>query len=146
MVAPEYTYLDDKIKCPKCKIEKFLEEFHLFSGCCNYCTAATTAAKNKRKAQKRFLWNNSRMTEEQYKQMVEDQGGVCAICGTPEEYGALSVDHDRRCCSSRNRSCGECIRGLLCSDCQLGVTRFYDDAGLLDRAIDYILYWNKQKE
>lgn len=51
-------------------------------------------------------------------EMLAAQGGVCAGCGkTPEENGRrLAIDHDHRCCPG-DRSCGECVRGLLCGSC-----------------------------
>lgn len=39
----------------------------------------------------------------------------CGLCG--KTTGALAVDHDHSCCPDRKRSCGACVRGLLCSDC-----------------------------
>ena len=60
------------------------------------------------------------ITEAQYNELLERQGGGCAICGrTQEENGRaryLSVDHDHRCCPGK-KSCGKCVRGLLCLRC-----------------------------
>lgn len=58
------------------------------------------------------------ITWEQYEAMLEAQGGRCAICRTdnPRGRGRWHIDHDRRCCPGR-RSCGECVRALLCSTC-----------------------------
>lgn len=69
-----------------------------------------------------------KITKEQYKQMVQAQNSVCAIClsrGTRD----LDVDH----CHST----GE-IRGLLCQDCNLGIGKFKDRTDLLDRASAYL--------
>jgi hypothetical protein len=54
------------------------------------------------------------------------QGGRCAICRRTEPGGAgdFHVDHDHACCPGR-RSCGRCVRGLLCARCNVG-------AGVLD--------------
>jgi hypothetical protein len=62
------------------------------------------------------------ITAERYEQMFADQNGVCAICKKPEDVIAfgrvrpLSVDHDHKCCAGK-KSCGSCVRGLLCSHC-----------------------------
>lgn len=66
-----------------------------------------------------------------YDEMLEAQGGKCAICGrTPEEEGRrLSVDHDHKT--------GQ-VRGLLCRNCNAALGFFQDDFHLLRRAINYL--------
>jgi hypothetical protein len=61
---------------------------------------------------------------EEYDAMYKSQDGKCAICGQPEtvtkngdKVTRLSIDHDHSCCPTRGKSCGKCIRGLLCSLC-----------------------------
>jgi hypothetical protein len=49
----------------------------------------------------------------------------------------LAVDHDHNCCPSK-KTCGKCIRGLLCMDCNRGLGYFRDDTARLDRAISYL--------
>lgn len=66
--------------------------------------------------------------------------GGCGICGIRER---LHIDHDHTCCprSKYGRggaSCGRCIRGVLCEDCNLGLGRFRDGPALLDAAIVYL--------
>lgn len=76
------------------------------------------------------------ITPEQYDNMVEERGGRCDICGEiPNKK--LYVDHDHSCCLGR-RSCGKCIRGLLCSTCNLILGTFNDDIELLKSAILYL--------
>lgn len=61
-----------------------------------------------------------KLSVEDWMAMYEQQGGVCAICGEASESRRLAVDHDRRCCPGRN-SCGECVRALLCTRCNVGL-------------------------
>jgi hypothetical protein len=67
-----------------------------------------------------------RLSVEQFETMVASRGGVCEICGKPPRVGRrLVVDHDRGCCPHA-RTCGTCIRGLLCVPCNASL-------GLLER-------------
>jgi hypothetical protein len=56
------------------------------------------------------------MTPEQYDELLQKQNGVCAICKVKPEKRLLAVDHDRGCCPGW-KSCGKCVRGLLCMVC-----------------------------
>ncbi len=62
------------------------------------------------------------LTPETFQQMLEAQGYACAICREPfEEDQLIHIDHDHACCPvparGRTRSCGKCVRGLLCVRC-----------------------------
>lgn len=92
----------------------------------------------------RRAWNYG-VPPEQYRRMLKDQRGVCAACGRAEtatsSSGAvrrLSVDHDHGCCRGR-RSCGDCVRSLLCARCNtvLGLVR--DDQETLTALSSYLL-------
>ena len=76
----------------------------------------------------------------QYHQLLENQKGVCAICGQPENrknnyrlnglnFTRLSVDHDH---------ITDLVRGLLCYRCNAGLGLFMDDVNLLSKAISYL--------
>lgn len=79
--------------------------------------------------------NNQRrygITYEKYQQMLLNQNGVCAICSNPENSRLrrnLSIDH----CHKTNE-----IRGLLCSECNIGLGKFKDSIILLDKAKEYL--------
>lgn len=79
------------------------------------------------------------LDENQLAEMLQKQGGHCAICpGTmPGGRGTWHVDHDHECCPGP-RSCGRCIRGLLCSRCNVGLGHFRDDPALLLAAAAYL--------
>lgn len=38
----------------------------------------------------------------------------CTICGS---YNRMAIDHDHDCCPKAAQSCGKCIRGALCGNC-----------------------------
>lgn len=65
---------------------------------------------------------------------VEIITSPCSICGGDDR---IHVDHDHACCSGE-KSCGDCVRGALCSSCNLGLGAFKDDPGSLMAAIEYL--------
>jgi hypothetical protein len=75
------------------------------------------------------------LTPEDYDRMLAEQGGVCAICGSPPDpegvraASRLHPDHDHA--TSVNRD-------LLCLNCNIGVGHFRDDPALLRAAAAYI--------
>jgi hypothetical protein len=76
----------------------------------------------------------------EYEALLAAQGGVCAICGSKDPGSRVelfSVDHDHRCCPGQ-RSCGQCIRGLLCVHCNMGLGKFGDNRERLAAATDYL--------
>lgn len=80
------------------------------------------------------------LTQGDYNQMLADQGGGCAICGATEsgKGSRLHVDHDHSCCPGSVRSCGRCVRGLLCMKCNGGIGQFGDRVDLLLAAVAYL--------
>src|SRR6185437_4110882 len=80
------------------------------------------------------------ITPEQYYEMLDRQGGVCAICGQPEKIAGrrLAIDHDHSCCPGKSNSCGKFIRGLLCSRCNTAIGLFEDDTDLMTSALSYV--------
>lgn len=59
---------------------------------------------------------------------------LCDICGDATE---LHVDHDHKCCPGKY-SCGQCVCGFLCNNCNNGLGRFKDDPNRLRKAAEYI--------
>lgn len=79
------------------------------------------------------------ITLAEYDDMLLAQNGVCAIChGVNPGEDALSVDHDHRCCPGK-KSCGGCVRGLLCRKCNTGLGAFDDNVALLELASSYLI-------
>lgn len=78
------------------------------------------------------------ITQKQYFEIIDAQGGKCAICQIATGAAkALAIDHDHKCCD-RYGSCGNCIRGCLCSSCNnmLGFAR--DNPEFFLRAVAYL--------
>jgi Recombination endonuclease VII len=64
------------------------------------------------------------LTPDEYRALLELQGYTCALCRTEETWKhprtgklyRLAVDHDHTC-HPKNKACKQCIRGLLCRNC-----------------------------
>jgi len=52
-----------------------------------------------------------------YYLMFEAQGRVCALCLKPSPAMRLAVDHEHAHHEDQKQACRECIRGLLCGNC-----------------------------
>jgi hypothetical protein len=76
-----------------------------------------------------------KLTQEQYEAMLIEQNGECAICFKKPNRYYLSVDHDHACCPGQ-KTCGNCIRGLLCQSCNSFLGRVDDN---LTSAIKYLV-------
>lgn len=95
------------------------------------------AKKRYRKHRKKYRnWELIRefgITLDDYNNILLEQNNVCYICKNPElnrKTKTLSVDH---CHKSGN------VRGLLCSNCNLGLGNFQDNIEYLKTAIEYLL-------
>lgn len=72
--------------------------------------------------------------------LIASQGGVCAICGVPNEDRPgyrLALDHDHRHCEGRI-GCPVCIRGALCNRCNNLLRLAGDNSNLLMEAVRYL--------
>ena len=82
-------------------------------------------AQNKDKVRSRELNRSFGITIEEYRRMLEDQGGKCAICGATDSrsgYNAnFAVDH----CHKTKK-----VRALLCHPCnkELGIYEKHKEA------------------
>lgn len=90
----------------------------------------------------RNLMRSYGITASQYDAMLEAQGGVCAICGqspytVTTRITRLVVDHDHGCCPGP-KSCGMCVRGLLCNWCNRLLGMALDEPERLRAAIGYL--------
>lgn len=75
-----------------------------------------------------------------YLKIIEKQNNKCAICNI--SFNKINkqphIDHNHSCCSEKIKSCGQCIRGLLCGKCNLLLGIANDDIMLLEKAIGYL--------
>lgn len=75
------------------------------------------------------------LTVEAYQELLNSQGGRCATCGvSPEKF---CVDHDHSCCPGI-KTCGECVRGLLCFNCNAALGQAKDNPDILLSMVSYL--------
>jgi hypothetical protein len=78
------------------------------------------------------------LSEERYETLIEKQNSCCAICKRPFIPGEPPrIDHNHECCPGAY-SCGECVRGLLCANCNFGLGSFKDNETNLRNALEYL--------
>lgn len=82
----------------------------------------------------RSLRSNFHMTAADWGRMFAAQGDACGICNTvdPGPRG-WQTDHDHACCPQKGRSCGQCVRGVLCQPCNLALGHMETRPALLAR-------------
>lgn len=150
--------------CTKCLTEKAFSEFYtdqrVKSGTTSWCKECSKQWSREQVLNgdsKRFAFHQKlrrfNLSEDRYDEMVLLQENQCAICKT-EDPGfkkggdgttAFGVDHDHACCPGR-RSCGKCVRSLLCVKCNNGLGCFSDNTEVMDNAIEYLKRWTKSRE
>ena len=140
-------------RCPRCSKVKQIDQFGLRPngkprGYCRECDAAylseyaATPNGKERRRVGRSRWNESNhdyflryrygITAEDYANLLDMQGGCCAICGTDTPGGRDKVWHVDHCHDTLK------VRGLLCGLCNRGLGQFKDDLDRLRSAVAYL--------
>jgi len=156
-----------KKTCTKCGVKRPLLEFYAHRGTrdgratyCSPCQRAAAAdrraadssltklandlrarrpgAKAEASARNRRWWlRQYGLTGEQYDQLLNEQGGLCAICRRPERNMDARTGDPRRLSVDHCHKTGA-VRGLLCGPCNRGLGSFDDDPDNFDRAAAYL--------
>ena len=105
--------------CYGCGVVKSIDEFYRCPDVASGYAVKCKDCKEKGRRQ-RHLARHFNMTQEQFDLMLFEQDGKCRICKEPCRNRNPSVDHDHACCSG-DRSCGQCVRGLLCPACNFAI-------------------------
>ena len=78
--------------------------------------------ESRKKSNRKYRISSYGLTQEMFDLLLEEQQNACGMCHEPfEERQLIHVDHDHACCQRKNRSCGRCIRGLLCHTCNIAL-------------------------
>jgi hypothetical protein len=136
-------------ECNECGESKELTEFayradtNKYRNICKGCKLIQQKSSDalKGSAHKRYhrdwkLKKTYGISIEDYEEMLDKQGGCCAICSLAEKhapYGVLSVDH----CHDSGA-----VRALLCNPCNAGIGLFKENQDFLANAIIYLKRYN----
>jgi hypothetical protein len=147
-------------RCCRCKAEKLAGEFSRYKTMkdglnprCRVCQSEINKAwqaANPDRARERWrlaskAYGRSRhgLSAETIRLLYAKQNGRCAICDCLERDaqgrnpGILCIDHDHACCPGRF-SCGECVRGLLCSPCNRDLGIIERRLPILGKMVEYL--------
>lgn len=139
-------------RCKRCSIVKPTNDFYqitirdvqgepypAYRHVCIDCEKSHNLAKyhklpseQKRNTKRRYTKYN--LTEESFHALLEAQAHICPICGKPDP---TYVDHDHNCCDGQH-SCGKCVRGILCRNCNTALGMLSDSPEALKRAAQYL--------
>lgn len=137
-------------KCSKCKEEKSFDEFYKKSttkdgyyGHCKKCQNEYSKkhydnnvdyyVKKAKRWQSENTVNGHGITKEQHQSMLNKFNGLCWIC---KKNDATVIDHNHNC--NIGKGCENCVRGVLCKQCNWGLGNFKDNPEYLFNAIEYL--------
>lgn len=147
--------------CPTCKISKNIDEFPPnktkkdgFNSKCRFCyneyqrqwyvknqQIHLNRVRDRRlkigKLGMRLIAHN--ISLEFYNNLIEKYDNKCWIC---KEKKAVVIDHDHSCCPG-STSCGKCVRGVLCGECNLMIGLGKDRQDILVYASEYLIKYKK---
>ena len=119
-------FTDTTKYCPRCKewlpLPEFSNSKKTLSGRYGHCKVCDQTKRHG-------------ITKALYSALLVKQDGYCAILGCPEP--PTQIDHDHVCCPNK-KSCGRCVRGVLCGKHNLALGLFNDNPMELNKALDYI--------
>tara|TARA_A200000113_G_scaffold226000_1_gene249324 strand:- start:11943 stop:12305 length:363 start_codon:yes stop_codon:yes gene_type:complete len=112
-------------KCNKCGVVKHPSQFYEGKGTCKTCYIGEVTERHYKR--------EYNMTLKEYDEMLRKQLNKCAICGVDQDDSPnkFHVDH----CHTTGQ-----VRGLLCSNCNIGLGHFRHNPKLMKTAGRYIDY------
>ena len=135
--------------CPRCQswvpvsgFTKSADRSDGLQSCCRACRAKIYK-DNAEKVRDSMRKSRFGLSREEFYAKLASQGGRCAICMSDDPGGQYwSVDHDHACCPTDGKSCGECVRGILCSPCNRSLGMMREDVDSIMRMADYVRLWS----
>jgi Recombination endonuclease VII len=137
--------------CTKCGEQKPVSEFTpngkradgqtRYRSQCKKCSADGLRGFHDANPEKRrtyYLSTKFNLSTQTFDLLFATQGKKCAVCGCTEPTGhGWTIDHDHACCSGE-ASCGKCVRGILCMNCNNALGCVRDNPDVLRKAAEYL--------
>ena len=133
--------------CNKCGEEKNVDLFAKGSGYiggrrnyCKQCHSKYVTKYIKENPSKRSKSDYKRkftrhgLDEPTYLKLLNKFDGKCHAC---QDRDGNNIDHDHSCCPG-SYSCGKCVRGVLCIQCNTSLGLMNDDVDKIKKLIQYI--------
>lgn len=127
--------------CKKCKQEKEKEKFRTYENGKHAPTCLKCYQSVHRNRKTRFIWSLGKMgmTEFDYQNLLDKQGGSCAICQKKFTSARTNLSIPR----SEWPNVDHChktgfVRGIVCTPCNHGLGNFRDNSESLVRAVSYL--------
>ncbi len=133
--SPALRDTEGRKKCSRCSEWTSIENYHNQKS-----TEDGLASTCKRCVRDGHLIIKYGIGIDKYNEMLTNQGGKCTICQkTPEtSLRNFSVDHDHACCPGK-KSCGKCIRSIICGNCNTMIGMANDNSDILVSGAMYIM-------
>lgn len=77
------------------------------------------------------------LTQDEWMGLLAKQGGKCAICARDLDHELVTRTTPGKACVDHDHETGV-VRGLLCTDCNIGIGRLKHDPNVLTAALRYL--------
>lgn len=81
-----------------------------------------------------YVASQYNLSPDEYRALTGRYSGMCWGC---RKRKGKAVDHDHGCCPGKT-SCGKCVRGFLCTICNVFLGRIGDSIQILINLVDYL--------
>ena len=110
-----------------------------YRGTCKKCHSSYVTQKqkdnpHKRKANPNRKWRRHGLEDHRYFDLYSKHNGKCHSC---KDRDGINIDHDHTCCNG-SYSCGKCVRGILCSQCNTALGLLNDERNKIISLLEYI--------
>lgn len=135
----KYGFTDEQVSAERkagkrwCSPHRRFESTNAFVNSRSRCCRVAEQARSLTRKCQRY-----NITLDWYTTQLDKQRGHCALCPSTQysssNKGPLAIDHNHKCCPTDACCCGMCIRGLLCSACNLRIyelERFIEEAVII---------------